>query len=80
MRSTEVIDCRICKGSGRRYPSNPTPFCKRCNGMGRIRVGSPNYNCRICKGSGRRYQSEPTPFCGRCKGAGVVLREDIVEI
>lgn len=63
---TDIKECLVCNGSGRRIVVQNTPF-------GQIRQET---TCPDCQGSGRQVKNK----CGQCHGEGVKTTEEIVEI
>lgn len=63
---TDVKECLICNGSGRRTVVQNTPF-------GQIRQET---TCPDCQGSGKQVKNK----CGQCHGEGVKTTEEMVEV
>jgi molecular chaperone DnaJ len=63
---TDIRDCSVCNGSGRRTVVQNTPF-------GQVRQET---GCLECKGSGKQVKNK----CGQCHGEGTISKEEVIDI
>jgi molecular chaperone DnaJ len=63
---TDIRDCLVCNGSGRRTVVQNTPF-------GQIRQET---HCPDCQGTGKQIKNK----CGVCHGDGTTLKEETIDI
>lgn len=80
-----LLECRYCKGSGKKYGKNSsnTSKCPICSGKGLNKIdasgksGLSPVKCQYCKGSGHKYgyDSSNTSKCPICSGIGVHFKD-----
>ncbi|KKF97244.1 hypothetical protein CFO_g369 [Ceratocystis platani] len=84
--ANKKVNCGICKGSGGKEKSKPTP-CEKCGGRGRVEayrqvgpgmVRREIVSCDHCKGSGNYYKEKDR--CKKCKGMRTVEEKKMLEL
>ncbi|KAL1897239.1 DnaJ-like protein xdj1 [Ceratocystis pirilliformis] len=84
--ANKKVNCGICKGSGGKEKSKPTP-CEKCSGRGLVEafrqvgpgmVRREVVSCDNCKGSGNYYKEKDR--CKKCKGMRTVEEKKMLEL